>query len=110
MDCFLEQPRPEAHTFALHRRLRNVIPYIAQIVGEPSGVLKGKAAVAAYWNKALERTPTLHFELHLTLVGAESLVIYYRGVSGMAAEIFFFDPHGKVARACAHYAKKDGRG
>jgi ketosteroid isomerase-like protein len=79
-------------------------PYIAQIAGEPSGVLKGKAAVAAYWAKALERMPTLRFELHSTLVGAESLVIYYRGARGMAAEIFFFDPQGKVARSCAHYA------
>jgi hypothetical protein len=79
-------------------------PYITKIVGEPSGVLKGKAAVAAYWAKALERLPTLHFELYSTLVGADSLVIYYRGAGGMAAEVFFFDPQGKVARSCAHYA------
>jgi ketosteroid isomerase-like protein len=79
-------------------------PYIAKIVGEPSGVLKGKAAVAAYWATALERMPTLRFELHSTLVGAESLVIYYRGARGMAAEIFFFDSQEKVARSCAHYA------
>lgn len=84
-------------------------PYIAQIAGEPSGILKGKAAVAAYWIRALECMPSLHFELHSTLVGAESLVIYYRGASGMAAEIFFFDSQGKVVRACAHYAKKDGK-
>jgi len=79
-------------------------PYIAQIAGAPSGVLKGKAAVAAYWAKALEHVPTLHFELHSTLVGAESVVIYYQGVRGMAAELFFFDAHGKIAKACAHYA------
>ena len=78
-------------------------PYIVQIAGESSGVLKGKAAVAAYWAKALERMPRLHFEAHSTLVGAESLVIYYRGTRGMAAELFFFDPHGKVTKACAHY-------
>jgi hypothetical protein len=79
-------------------------PYIAQIAGESSGVLKGKAAIAAYWAKALERMPTLHFERHSTLVGAESLVIYYRGTRGMVAELFFFDPQGKVIKACAHYA------
>lgn len=39
-------------------------PYIAQIAGEPSGILKGKAAVGAYWAKALDRMPTLQFELH----------------------------------------------
>ena len=79
-------------------------PYIAQIVGEPSGVLKGKTAVAAYWAKALQRMPTMRFELHSTLVGAESLVIYYRGARGMAAELFSFDAQGKVAKACAHDA------
>lgn len=50
-------------------------PYIARIAGEASGVLKGKEAVAAYWAKGLERMPTLHFELHSSLLGAESLVI-----------------------------------
>lgn len=29
-------------------------PYIAQIAGEPSGMLKGKPAIAAYWAHALE--------------------------------------------------------
>jgi len=79
-------------------------PYIATIAGEPSGVLKGKVAIAAYWAKALEHIPTLHFEMHSTLVGTESLVIYYRGMRGMVAELFFFDPHGKVTKAFAHYA------
>ena len=79
-------------------------PYIAQMAGEPSGVLKGKAAVAAYWSHALEQLPTLHFELHSVLVGAGSLVIYYQGVNGMAAEMCVFDARGKVAGSHAHYA------
>lgn len=79
-------------------------PYIANVVGKPSGVLKGKAAVAAYWANALARLPSLHFELHTILVGAESLVIYYKGVSGMVAEFFFFDSSGRVSKSSAHYA------
>jgi len=79
-------------------------PYIAQLLGEPSGTLKGKAAVGNYWRRGLERTPTLHFELVSTLVGVDSLVLYYKGARGMAAEAFFFDASGKVVRACAHYA------
>lgn len=78
-------------------------PYIAKVAGEPSGVLKGKAAVAAYWAKALARLPSLHFELHTILVGAESLVIYYKGVIGMVAELFYFDSSGKVSKSSAHY-------
>ncbi len=79
-------------------------PYIAQIAGEPSGILKGKPAVVAYWTQALERMSTLHFKLHSTLLGADSLVIYYRGARGMAAEVFFFGPNGLVVKASAHYA------
>lgn len=79
-------------------------PYIAQIAGEPSARLKGKAAVGAYWKAALERMPDLRFEHHATLVGASSVTIYYRGVRGMAAEVFFFDADGHVVEAAAHYA------
>lgn len=79
-------------------------PYIARIAGEPSGKLRGKAAVAAYWSAALERMPDLRFELVDILLGVESVTLYYRGARGMAAEVFFFDSRGMVIRAYAHYA------
>jgi SnoaL-like protein len=80
-------------------------PYIARIAGEPSGTLKGKAAVRAYWAKALERMPELHFDLVETLAGVNSIVLYYRSAGGMAAEVFIFDVRGKVIKAFAHYAQ-----
>ena len=80
-------------------------PFIAQIAGEPSGTLKGKAAVGAYWKQALERLPELHFELVSVLTGVDSVVIYYKSAGGrLAAELFFFSPAGKVSKAAAHYA------
>ena len=79
-------------------------PYIAQIAGEATGRLVGKAAVGAYWAKALERTPALRFELIEVLLGVDSVTLYYRGARGLAAEVFFFDAHGRVERAFAHYA------
>jgi hypothetical protein len=80
-------------------------PYIAQIAGEASGVLKGKAAIGAYWKLALARMPDLRFQLVSTLVGAQSLTLYYRGARGMAAEVFFFGADGhQVVKAAAHYA------
>ena len=78
-------------------------PYIAQIAGEPSGRLKGKPAIAAYWSKALERNPSLHFTLIEVLAGADSVTVYYRGARGLAAEVFFFNADGMVDRAFAHY-------
>jgi len=78
-------------------------PYIAQIAGVASGTLTGKTAVRAYWAAALEKMPNLKFEHVQTLVGAESVTIYYRGVRGMAAEVFFFGHDHLVHRAAAHY-------
>jgi SnoaL-like domain len=79
-------------------------PLIAQIVGEPSGTLIGKQLVGSYWAKALALIPDLHFELVMTLVGVNSITIYYRGARAMAAEVFLFNDAGKVIKAFAHYA------
>lgn len=79
-------------------------PYVAQLLGEPSGTLKGKAAVGDYWRRALDRMPGLRFELMGTLVGVDSVVLYYRGARGMAAEVFNFNDAGRVVQASAHYA------
>lgn len=80
-------------------------PVIIQVVGEPSGILKGKAAVAAYWKKALELIPDLQFELLSILAGVNSITLYYKGVRGcLVAEVFHFGPDQKVTKAFAHYA------
>jgi len=79
-------------------------PVIIQIVGEPSGRLKGKIAVGAYWAKALQVLPDLRFELLTILIGVDSITLYYKGARGLAAEVFHFGPDRKVVRAYAHYA------
>lgn len=81
-------------------------PFIIEIAGEPSGCLRGKERVRAYWQAALEKNPGLHFELLEAFVGADSVVLHYRGNSGeRAAEILFFNEQGLVYRAAAHYQK-----
>ena len=81
-------------------------PRIALVMNEPSGRLKGKSKVGAYWAKALAQSPTLTFDLREVFVGSESVVIYYRNVTRyqMAAEFFVFGPDGKVAKSMAHYS------
>jgi ketosteroid isomerase-like protein len=75
-------------------------PLIAQLAGEPSGTLKGKEAVGAYWRRALE----LRFEVLGIYAGVGSVVVHYRAVAGLlACEVFFFDGRGKVVKAAAHY-------
>jgi hypothetical protein len=80
-------------------------PVIIQVTGEPSGSLRGKAAVGAYWKKALELVPDLRFELLSVLAGVNSITLYYKGARDrLAAEVFHFGPDRKVTRAFAHYA------
>jgi len=79
-------------------------PIIIALAGEPSGKLRGKPAVRAYWAKALEKSPDLHFELLTVLAGVNSVTVYYRGPRGLVAEVLHFGPSGKVATAFAHYA------
>ncbi|WNV04622.1 nuclear transport factor 2 family protein [Candidatus Methylospira mobilis] len=79
-------------------------PVIIQVAGEASGTLKGKDAVGAYWAKALQLIPDLQFEPVATLLGVNSITLYYKSVRGPAAEVFHFNQDGKVVRAYAHYS------
>ena len=79
-------------------------PFIATMMNEPTGTIKGKEKVRAYWAQALERLPDLHFDLIEVLASVDSITIYYHAVLGKrAAEVLFFDDNGKVRRAVAHY-------
>jgi len=78
-------------------------PAIKNIYGEPSGKLKGKDAIGEYWRLALERNPTLRFELLHVLVGSQSITLIYNGARGLSAETFVFSTSGKVSSAFAHY-------
>jgi len=79
-------------------------PFIGAVMPEPSGTLKGQAALRAYWSQALKRFPDLSFKIIEVLAGVESLVICYHSVQGRrAAEVLWFDEGGKVTRGVAHY-------
>lgn len=80
-------------------------PFIIQIAGQPSGVLKGKGAVRAYWAKALALIPDLQFRLESVLWGINSLIINYQRHDGrMGSEWFEFGSDGRVVKSCAHSA------
>jgi ketosteroid isomerase-like protein len=80
-------------------------PLIPVLAGEPSGELRGKTAVGAYWAKALRTLPDLRFELVAVLGGVDSVVLYYEGHRGMSAEVLLFGASEKVRIAYAHYAR-----
>ena len=79
-------------------------PAIVKVSGEPSGVLRGKGPVRAYWARALALFPDLRFELRATLLGVGSITLCYTGLQGrMVAEVMALDSDGKVLRADVYY-------
>ncbi|MEH7888280.1 nuclear transport factor 2 family protein [Elizabethkingia meningoseptica] len=79
-------------------------PMIKITLGGSDGSLKGKEAVGAYWKKALEKIPDLHFELYEVTEGVNSVGLYYKSVMNKkAVEVMFFNPEGKVNKMIALY-------
>jgi ketosteroid isomerase-like protein len=82
-------------------------PVAARIVPESGGMLSGKPAIKAYWEKALAQIPDLHFEIHEVLVGVNSVTLYYtnRATGKKSAEVMFLNEEGKVYKGFAHYSQ-----
>ncbi len=81
-------------------------PMIKLAGGINNGTLKGKSAVANYWEKALIKIPDLKFELIDVTESINSIAIYYKAVMNKKAiEVMFFDNNGKVNKMIAHYTK-----
>ncbi len=79
-------------------------PFIVAFTGEPSGTLKGKAQVRAYWQTGLARVPDLKFELLDVFTCVNSVVLHYKSILGkMATEVFFLESDGRAYKALAHY-------
>ena len=85
-------------------------PRIIAVAGEPSGVLRGKPQVRAYWARALSLVPDLRFELRGAYAGVGCVVVHYENQrKQLCAEVFFFfaDDNGPtvVRAATATYAQ-----
>ena len=77
-------------------RSRKAIP----LTGD--GLIRGKRALRAYWQRALDNQPDLHFRIDRVYRGHEMLVIAYRNQKDVqAAETLCFGPDGTVIEASA---------
>lgn len=80
-------------------------PFVVRLLNEPSGTLRGLAALRSYFLKGLESYPDLRFELIQVLEGVNSLTLYYHSVKNlMAAEVMVLNEKGKISRVLAHYS------
>jgi ketosteroid isomerase-like protein len=81
-----------------------VSPFVVALNDDPTGTLRGKDSLRAYFARALERFPDLHFEPLDVLVGVDSVTLSYVSVeSRRAAEVMTLGSDGRVVRVLAHY-------
>jgi predicted ester cyclase len=75
-------------------------------LNDPSGNVRGKAALRAYFSKGLEAYPDLKFELKDVMWGLSSVVLYYTNQVGKkTGEFIEIDGNGKVVRVVANYSE-----
>ncbi|HET6567509.1 MAG TPA: nuclear transport factor 2 family protein [Rhodothermales bacterium] len=81
-----------------------VSPVAANLLNDPSGTLRGKEALRAYFARGLEAYPHIKFELVDVLWGLSSVVLYYVNQKGTkTAEFMEIDADAKVVRVVANY-------
>ncbi len=79
-------------------------PLIVSMMSVPSGTLKGKETIRAYWARGLERRPNLKFELQKITFGVETIAIHAHADTGRNfVEWFFFAGDDKVVKSLAHH-------
>lgn len=76
---------------------------------DASGTLHGKENLRAYWGKALQLLPGLHFTLLDTFVSPDSVVLFYQDERGnKICEYLRLDTAGKIRQGSAnHLAQED---
>lgn len=76
----------------------------ARLMHNPSGTVRGKEELRAYFSKAVQSYPELHFEFIKVFTSVNSVALHYRSVLNLVAvEVMEFDKNGKVRRVLAHY-------
>jgi hypothetical protein len=82
-----------------------ISPVAAKILDDPSGTIKGTAALRNYFKRGLELYPNLHFELLDVMWGLSSIVVYYKNQKGTrTAEFMEFGNGGQIIRVVANYS------
>jgi len=71
---------------------------------DPSGTLRGKDRLRAYWGKGLELLPNLHFTLIDLYVSPDSLVVFYSNERGARiCEYLRLNADGKIRQGSANH-------
>jgi predicted ester cyclase len=83
-----------------------VSPVAARILNDPSGAVKGKEALRAYFKRGLDAYPDLKFDLIDVMWGVSSVILYYKNQKGgRTGEFMEIDSKGNVVRVIANYSE-----
>jgi aryl-phospho-beta-D-glucosidase BglC (GH1 family) len=79
-------------------------PFIVERMNEPSGVLRGKAAIRPYWSWGLQLQPPIKFELLSVYAGVDKIAIHYRSVGRwLVVEVLTLNAARQVTHGAALY-------
>jgi hypothetical protein len=82
-----------------------ISPVAAKLLNDPTGTVKGKSALRAYFQKGLEFYPQLRFDLIEVMWGISSVVLHYANQRGTkSGEFMELDPQGRVIKVVANYS------
>ncbi|MEP6572277.1 MAG: nuclear transport factor 2 family protein [Gemmatimonadota bacterium] len=85
-------------------RVEFTSPFVTGITGDPTGTLRGKPALRAYFSRALETYPALQFKLLHALPGVSSVALHYESINALrAVEVMTIGSAGEVERVQVHY-------
>lgn len=85
-------------------------PVAAERLGDPSGTVRGKAALRRYFEQGLAAYPELRFDLVDVMWGIGSVVLYYVNQRGtMTGEVMELDAAGRVTRVLANYGSRPAK-
>lgn len=76
-----------------------------RFTGDPTGRVAGKAALRAYWGRALQTVPDLRFTLRGAYAGPDGIAIRYHSsrTGADVVEVVRFDDQGLVRDSAAFY-------
>lgn len=82
-------------------------PIAEQLLPETAGVLRGKAAIRAYWSLAATKLPDFHIDVLDVYTGVDTIVINYRNhIGARVCEVLTFRD-GKVVSGAGTYLADD---
>jgi ketosteroid isomerase-like protein len=82
-----------------------VSPTAAALLGDPTGEVRGRAALRDYFRKGLEAYPKLRFEVLDIMVGVRSVVLCFINQKGTkTAEFMELNAAGEITRVVASYS------